>query len=102
MQQLPVERGYFDLPRLSAHGVDARVERRIRPAGGVDAQGQYLIVYCNLTTGAKGGSFDYTTFSVTDESGETYAPDADATDALLKTSPDLPNGAGQKLDPNTT
>jgi predicted metalloprotease len=71
-------------------------------AGGVDAQGQYLIVYFNLTTGAKGGSFDYTTFSVTDESGQTYAPDADATDALLKTSPDLPNGADQKLDPNTT
>lgn len=71
-------------------------------AGGVNAQGTFLIVYFSVTTGAKGGVFDYSTFSVTDENGKSYEADANATNALLKTSADLPNGTSQKLDANTT
>jgi len=69
----------------------------------VIAKGQFLIVYFDIATGAKAGlAFDYSTFTVTDSAGKTSDADAAATDALLKTSPDLPDGTAQNLDPNTT
>ncbi len=72
-------------------------------ADGVDAKGQYLIVYFDIVTGARAGTtFDYPTFTVTDSSGKTYQADAAASDAYLKTSPDLPDGTAQVLNPNTT
>lgn len=71
-------------------------------AQGVDAQGQFLIVFFDLSTTGKAGVFDFTTFTVTDGNGTTYEPNVDATDAFLKTSPDLPNGTSQEIEPNTT
>jgi predicted metalloprotease len=72
-------------------------------AAGVDAKGQYLIVYFNIYTGAKAGAtFDFTTFTVTDSDGTTYQADVDASDAYLKTSPDLPDGVSTAMDANTT
>ena len=76
---------------------------RASVADGVDAQGEYLIVYFNVYTGAKGGStFDFSTFTVTDSDGKTHQADPDASDAYLKTSPDFPDGTSTVLDASTT
>lgn len=71
-------------------------------AKGVDAQGEFLIVYFSISTDAKGGVFDYSAFTVTDSNDKSYQAAADATDALLKTSPDISGGTNQNLDPNIT
>jgi len=94
----------FDVP-LSSGTASASItatDVQTSVASGVNAKGQYLIVYFSLTTGATGGAFDFTTFTVSDSDGKSYQADAAASDAYLKTSPDLPDGTSTALDANTT
>lgn len=70
---------------------------------GIDAKGTYLIVYFSLSRdAATAGPFPYSNFVVTDSDGNEYEFDADATDALLKTSDTLPDGIEQEIESGTT
>lgn len=69
--------------------------------GDFDAKGAYLVIYFSVASDAP-APFPYDDFIVTDSDGIEYDVDADATDALLKTSDSLPDGIAQELDPGTT